>query len=58
MHLVEWVGSGTPVSQEHAEANSLEYAGKNTDCDSVEWTLLSDNGSNELLIMLALFLWL
>ena len=46
--LVEWVGSGAPVCEEHAEADSLEQAGQNTNGNSVERSLFSDNAGEEL----------
>lgn len=41
--LVEWVGSGAPVGEEHAEANCLEQARYDTDSNLVDWTLLGDD---------------
>jgi hypothetical protein len=41
--LIEWVGSGAPVGEEHAEANCLEQARNDTDSNLVEWTLLGDD---------------
>ena len=41
--LVEWVGSGAPVGEEHAEANCLEQARNDTDSNLVDWTLLGDD---------------
>ena len=41
--LVEWVGSGAPVGEEHAEANRLEQARHDTDSNLVDWTLLGDD---------------
>jgi hypothetical protein len=46
--LVEWVGSGAPVREEHAETDSLEQAGQNTNGNSVERSLLGDNTGNDL----------
>lgn len=46
--LLEGVGAGAPVGEEDAEADSLEDAGKSTDGDGVEGTLLSDDLCNEL----------
>ena len=46
--LVEWVGPGAPVCEEHAETDSLEQAGQNTNGNSVKRSLLSDNTSNDL----------
>lgn len=48
LYLVEWVGSGTPVGQEQAEADSLENAGDETNGNSVKRSLLSNNSSDEL----------
>lgn len=53
--LLEWVGAGTPPGEEHAETDSLEHAGNNTNGDSVEWALLGDDGGDELGTTLALF---
>ena len=49
--LVEWVGSSAPVCEEQAEADGLEDAGQNTDSDSVERSLLSDDSGNDLKIV-------
>ena len=46
--LVEWVGSGTPVCKEHAETDSLEDTGQDTDGDSIKRPLLSNNLGNDL----------
>lgn len=54
-NLVEWVGSGTPVGQEQAEADSLEETGDETDGNSVKRSLLSDNTGDELRNMSELF---
>ena len=48
LSLVEWVGSGAPVGEEHAEANSLEDLGDNTDGDEVKRSLLGNDLSDEL----------
>ncbi len=48
MHLVEWVGSGAPVGQEQAEANSLKDTADNTDSNQVKRSLFADDLSNEL----------
>ena len=46
--LVEWVGSGAPVCEEHTETDSFKQAGQNTNCNSVERSLLSNNTGNDL----------
>lgn len=46
--LVEWVGSGAPVCEEHTETNSFEQAGQNTNGNGVERSLLSDNTGDDL----------
>ena len=46
--LVEWVGSGSPVCEEHAETDSLKQAGQNTNCNCVERSLLCNNTGNDL----------
>jgi hypothetical protein len=48
LHLVEWVGSGAPVCEEQAEANSLEDAAHNTDSNEVKRSLLADDLGDEL----------
>ena len=48
VHLVEWVGSGAPVGQEQAEANSLKDTADNTDSNQVKRSLFADDLSNEL----------
>ena len=47
-HLVEWVGVGSPVGEEQAEADGLEDAGERTDGDGVEGTLLGEDLRDEL----------
>jgi hypothetical protein len=46
--LVEWVGSGAPVCEEHAETDGLKQAGQNTNCNGVERSLLRNNTGNDL----------
>lgn len=46
--LVEWVGSGAPVCKEHTETDSFKQAGQNTNCNSVERSLLCNNTGNDL----------
>lgn len=46
--LVEWVGPGSPVCEEHAQADSLEQAGQNTNGNSVKRSLLSDDTGEDL----------
>jgi hypothetical protein len=41
--LVEGVGAGSPVGEEHAEANSLEDTGNGADSNGVERTLLGED---------------
>lgn len=48
LNLVEWVGSGAPVGQEHAEADGFEKAGQDAHGHSVERSVLDDKGGNEL----------
>ena len=46
--LVEGVGAGSPVGEEHAETDSLEHAGESTDGDGVHGTLLSEDLGDNL----------
>lgn len=46
--LVKRVGAGTPVGEEHAEANSLEDAGNSTNGNCVHGALLSDDLGDNL----------
>lgn len=46
--LVEGVGAGTPVGEEHAQANSLEDAGNGTNGNCVNGALLGDNLGDDL----------
>lgn len=48
LSLVEWVGPGTPVGEEQAEANGLEDTADNTNGNEVKRSLLADDLSNEL----------
>ena len=41
--LVKRVGAGTPVGEEHAEADRLEDAGESTNGNGVEGTLLGED---------------
>jgi hypothetical protein len=50
-HLVEGVGAGSPVGEEHAEADGLEDAGDGTDSNGVERTLLSEDLGDDLKIV-------
>lgn len=50
--LVEWVGSGAPVCEEQAEADSLEDTGQDTNSDGVKRALLSNDLGNDLEIWL------
>jgi len=43
MHLVEWVGASSPVSEEQAEADGFEDAGNGADGDGIDWSLLGDD---------------
>jgi len=43
IRLVERVGAGSPVGEEQAEADSLEYTGEGTDGDLVKRALLGDD---------------
>jgi hypothetical protein len=47
-NLVEWVGAGSPVCEEHAETDSLEDAGQDANSDGINWTLLNDELRDEL----------
>lgn len=47
-HLVERVGSCSPVGKEHAEADSLEDAADKGDGDGVHWAFLGDNLCDDL----------
>lgn len=51
--LVEWVGAGTPVGEEHAEADSFQQASQDADSNSINWAVLNDKGGNELRSLLA-----
>lgn len=46
--LVEWVGSGAPVCEEQAEADSLEDSGQDANGNGIERSLLSDNSRDDL----------
>lgn len=46
--LVEWIGSGAPVREEHAETDSLEQTGQNTYGDGIERSLLGDDTGDDL----------
>ena len=48
LHLVEWIGSGAPVGEEQAEANSLEDSADNTNGNEVKRSLLADDLCNQL----------
>lgn len=48
IRLVENAGSGAPVCQEQAEADSLEQSSEHTDGNSVQWSLLGDDTGNNL----------
>ena len=47
--LVEGVGAGSPVGEEHAETDGLEDAGKSTNGDGVHGALLGDDLGDNLL---------
>ena len=47
-HLVEWVGSCAPVGEEQAQADSLEDARDNSNGNSVQRSLLSDDLCDDL----------
>jgi hypothetical protein len=51
--LVEGVGAGSPVGEEQAEADGLQYTGNSADGDGVHGTLLGDNLGDDLAVMLA-----
>jgi len=46
--LVEGVGAGSPVGEEHAESDSLERAGKSTNGNGVHGALLSEDLGDNL----------
>lgn len=46
--LLEWVGAGSPVGEEHGETDSLEDAGKSADGNGVKRTLLGEDSGDEL----------
>jgi len=46
--LVEWVGASSPVSEEQAEADGLEETRQDTNGNSVDRSILSDKGGDEL----------
>lgn len=48
INLVEWVGSSAPVGEEQAETDGFEEAGKDTNSDSVDRSVLSNEGRDEL----------
>ena len=50
-HLVEGVGAGAPVREEHAEAHGLEDAGQSTDGNGVEGALLGEDLGDELVLL-------
>jgi len=43
IHLVEWVGAGSPVGEEQAKTDSLEDASESTDGYGVSWALFGDD---------------
>ena len=45
---VKWVGAGSPVGQEQAQANSLENASEGANGNGVERSLLGDDLGDEL----------
>jgi hypothetical protein len=47
-HLVEWVGAGSPVGQEQAEADGLQDSADNSDGHNIKRTLLGDDLRDEL----------
>jgi hypothetical protein len=49
--LVEGVGAGTPVCEEQAKTNGLEDAGKSTNSDGINGTLLGDDLCDELVML-------
>ena len=49
-NLVEWVRSGAPVDEEHAETNGFEDAGESADGDCVEGTLFGNDLRDNLFI--------
>ena len=51
--LLEGVGAGSPVGEEHAEADGLEDTGKSTDGDGVKGTLLGQDLGEDLVMISA-----
>jgi len=51
MHLLEWVGVGSPPCEEEGETNSLEYAGNGTNGNGIKRTLLGKDLGDELCII-------
>lgn len=47
-YLVEGVGAGSPVGEEHGETDGLSDAGSSTDGDGVQGTLLGDDLGDDL----------
>jgi len=47
MHLLEWVGVGSPPCEEEGETNSLEYAGNGTNGNGIKRTLLGKDLGDE-----------
>lgn len=48
MHLLEWVGMGSPPGEEERETDCLEDAGESSDGNGVKWTLFGGDLSDEL----------
>jgi len=49
MHLVKWVGAGSPPSEEEGKTNSLDDAGDGANGNSVERSFLCEDLCEELL---------
>jgi len=45
--LLEWVGASAPPGKEERKTDSLEDTSKSADGNCVQWSLLSDDLSNE-----------
>jgi hypothetical protein len=51
--LVKRVGAGAPVREEDGEADGLEELGDDVQADRLEWPLLGDELSEELLSLVS-----
>jgi len=48
IRLVKWVGVGSPVGKEQAEADGFKDTGESTDGDGIERTFFGENLRDEL----------